>query len=208
MAAVESGSGGASGAGSRRRRAEEGRPGSVLTPMEALAPAPEPEPTVVTTTTTVVKADDKAFTTTTVVTVPHPAKATSLAPAPLVSSMSADPVVPAADVKGEAPATPNTMTRSPFETVFDPAADRSDEALRDFLVGGGCSDCTSWEPDGFSQLRKELEKGEATLGLDAEGRVKRVVSVAKPVGRDPHPSLFVRLFPPRAQYGCALADDL
>ena len=175
--------------------------------MEALAPAPEPEPAVVSTTTTVMKTDDKAFTTTTVVTVPQPKKVVSVA-APLVSSMSADPVVPAADVNGEAPATPNTMTRSPFETVFDPAADPSDEVLRDFLVGGGCSDCTSWEPDGFSQLRKELEKGEATLGLDAEGRVKRVVSVAKPVRPDSK-HLGPRASPDFALTAvCAVADDL
>jgi hypothetical protein len=179
--------------------------------MEALAPAPEPEPVVVTTTTTTVKTDDKAFTTTTVVTVPQPAPPVeSMAPSPLVSgaTMSVDAVVPAADVKEAAPATPNTMTRSPFETVFDPAADRSDETLRDFLVGGGCSDCTSWEPDGFSQLRKELEKGEATLGLDAEGRVKRVVSVAKPVRPDSK-HLGPRASPDFALTAvCAVADDL
>jgi len=89
-------------------------------------------------------------------------------------------VARAADVNGDAPATPNSMTRSPFETVFDPAQQRGPEVLQEFLIKGGCP-CADWDPDGFSQLRNELEKGEATLGLDETGKVKRVVSVAKPV---------------------------
>jgi hypothetical protein len=159
--------------------------------MEGVPP-PEPEPqaapvvvTTTTTTTTVVNADDKSFTTTTTVTVPAVAQAPAPAvPVPLGSKTISVDVAHAADVNGEAPSTPNSMTRSPFETVFDPAEYRTDESLREFLVNGGCSDCSSWDPDGFSQLRNELEKGEATLGLDGEGKVKRVVSVAKPVRSD------------------------
>ncbi len=45
---------------------------------------------------------------------------------------------------------------------------------------GGCR-IDNWDPDGLAQLGHELEKGEATLGRDEEGSVKRVVSVAKPV---------------------------
>ena len=53
-------------------------------------------------------------------------------------------------------------------------------ALETFLRTGGCS-CDGWESDALSQLGSELRKGEATLGYDSEGMVKRVVSVAKPV---------------------------
>lgn len=154
--------------------------------MQGVAPSPEPEAVLVasSTTTTVVTAD-KTFTTTSVVTVPQTmpeasGKVRAVAPLSRSKSSSVD-VAPAADVNGAAPETPIINPRSPFVTAFDPAKDRSDESLRDFLVSGGCGDCATWEPDGFTQLRIELEKGEATLGLDAEGRVKRVVSVAKPV---------------------------
>ena len=85
--------------------------------------------------------------------------------------------------------------------------ERSDNSLRDLLVSGGCDSCTGWEPDVFSQLRNELEKGEATLGVDAQGSVKRVVSVAKPVRRALHTSL-VCLFPTHADGRCVLADCL
>lgn len=162
--------------------------------MEAVPPPPEPEmqapPAVVaTTTTTVVTDDDKPFTTTTTVTVPRTDEAAGGAaalPVPLRrnKTISVD-VARAADVNGDAPATPNTMTRLPFETVFDPAEQRGPDVLQEFLTRGGC-DCADWDPDGFSQLRNELEKGEATLGLDLEGKVKRVVSVAKPVRAHHH----------------------
>ena len=59
-------------------------------------------------------------------------------------------------------------------------ANQSEEALGEFLVKGGCR-VDNWDPDGLAQLGHELEKGEATLGRDEEGSVKRVVSVAKPV---------------------------
>lgn len=118
-------------------------------------------------------------------------------------------VAKAADVKVAAPPTPNTMTRKPFEQVFDPSEDPSDEALRDFCISGGCEESAGWELDVFSQLRNELMKGEATLGLDAGGRVMRVVSVAKPVRLPLRKSavvLLARSSP--AHVGCAHTDDL
>ena len=118
---------------------------------------------------------------TTVTTVAVPAQR-STRPVPLGDRSVSVDLASADAVGGEAPSTPNSMMSTPFAEVFDPAdeANQSEEALGEFLVKGGCR-IDNWDPDGLAQLGHELEKGEATLGRDEEGSVKRVVSVAKPV---------------------------
>ena len=132
-------------------------------------------PSVVSRTTSTVG----SFTTVTTVAVPAQRRAR---PVPLGDRSVSVDLASADAVGGEAPSTPNSMMSTPFAVVFDPAdeANQSEEALGEFLVKGGCR-IDNWDPDGLAQLGHELEKGEATLGRDEEGSVKRVVSVAKPV---------------------------
>lgn len=132
-------------------------------------------PSVVSRTTSTVG----SFTTVTTVAVPAQRRAR---PVPLGDRSVSVDLASADAVGGEAPSTPNSMMSTPFAAVFDPAdeANQSEAALGEFLVKGGCR-IDNWDPDGLAQLGHELEKGEATLGRDEEGSVKRVVSVAKPV---------------------------
>jgi len=58
------------------------------------------------------------------------------------------------------------------------------EKLKQFLITGGVK-IEEWDEHVFSQLEKELLKGEASLHLDGQGTAVRVVSVAKPVIYDP-----------------------
>lgn len=54
------------------------------------------------------------------------------------------------------------------------------EALGQYLTKGEI-DWSGWDEDTLTQLGSEVTKGEAVLGIDDTGSVKRVVSVAKPV---------------------------
>jgi hypothetical protein len=58
------------------------------------------------------------------------------------------------------------------------------EKLKQFLITGRVK-IEGWDENAFSQLEKELLKGEASLHLDGQGTAVRVVSVAKPVIYDP-----------------------
>lgn len=66
------------------------------------------------------------------------------------------------------------------------------EALGQYLTKGEI-DWSGWDEDTLTQLGSEVTKGEAVLGIDDTGSVKRVVSVAKPVLYDGE-SLLVEAF--------------
>jgi hypothetical protein len=99
-----------------------------------------------------------------------------------------------------------------FGRVFrvEPGATVDVGMLTAFLVEGGLSPHvleTVWDPDAMVQLGQELSYGEAMLGLDHQGNVKRVVSVAKPLLYDGS-DLLVEAFQSFPQKGKAYARHI